>query len=166
MSYNAQIERLGLFAVVDLKGTQDALKNWIGQNLPEFPATPNSGTARDGLELYWIGADHWLLRAPLDREAKLIETLGISTAPADISAVLISDTLCFYSVRGPDSGQIMAIATPLDVSLQSLTGNGATYSEAFGLKALIICRPGGYELAVERSYGDMTEDCFTRINGA
>lgn len=165
MGYDARIERLDLFAVIDLKGTRTALVDWKGSHLPAFPEAPNTASTGDGLELYWIGVDHWLLRGPLDREEELLQTLDLASAPVDISAVRVSDTLAFFSIAGPDAGQILSIASPLDTALQSFPQNGVTYSDAFGLKALVIRRTDGYELAVERSYADMTQGYFARIKG-
>lgn len=165
MAYDAHIERLGHFAVIDLKGKGKALADWKGAHLPAFPDRPNTASSADGLDLCWIGIDHWLLRGPLDREDSLQQTIDPASAPPDISAILVSDTLAFFSIAGPDAEQILAIVSPLDAGAQSFPQNGVTYSEAFGLKALIMRRPEGFELAVERSYGDMTQNAFARIKG-
>jgi hypothetical protein len=42
--------------------------------------------------------------------------------------------------------------------------NGASYTKAFSLKAFVIRQEGGFDLAVERSFGDMLEDYLGRIN--
>ncbi len=165
MAYDVLIEKQGQYAIIDLKGTKQAIDDWKGPHLPAFPTAPNTASRGDGLELFWIGRDHWLLRAPLDREAALLQTFDPTTAPVDISAVLVSDTLAFFSITGPDAEQILSIASSLDTRPQSFAQNGVTYSEAFGLKALIIRCPDGYELAVERSYADMTREYLTRISG-
>ncbi|MCR9136101.1 MAG: sarcosine oxidase subunit gamma [Alphaproteobacteria bacterium] len=165
MGYHAHIERLDTSAIIDLKGRKDALVDWKGSDLPAIPERPNTATDANGLELYWIGNDHWLLRAPLDREEDILRTFDPGSAPHDVSAVLVSDTLVFFSITGPDAGQILSIVSPLDIALEAFTQNGVSYSEAFGLKALIIRRTEGYELAVERSYADMAQSYFTRIKG-
>lgn len=165
MGYDTHIERLDTSAIIDLKGSRNALIDWKGSDLPAFPDQPNTATNADGLELYWIGIDHWLLRAPLDREKDILQTFDLGSAPHDVSAVLVSDTLAFFAITGPDAGQILSIVSPLNVAMEVFPSNGVTYSEAFGLKALIIRRSDGFELAVERSYADMTQSYFTRIKG-
>ena len=45
----------------------------------------------------------------------------------------------------------MAIASPLDKA-QDISENGATFSELFGIRALILRQPDGFIVAVERSY--------------
>ena len=53
----------------------------------------------------------------------------------------------------------------VDLNVESFPENGTTYTEAFGLKALVCRCEGGYELSVERSFGDMLEDYLSRAIG-
>ncbi len=165
MSYDVTITRTGRAALVDLKGTREALADWLGKTAPPFPDSANSSSSADGRELYWIGDDHWLLRAPADQEEHLLAELAIDDAPDAVSAVVVSDTMDVFSISGRDADQIVAIASPLDIAATCFPENGVTYSAAFGLKALVLRRPDGFELAVERSYGDMVEDYLGRARG-
>ena len=61
---------------------------------------------------------------------------------------------------------LIAIASPLDVDLAQFPADGATFTEAFGQKALVMRRGDGFELAIERSYAPMLRDYFSRINPA
>lgn len=163
MNYNVQITRLGLSAVFDLKGRKEDLKKWISDPNLSFPDTPNTSVSQDGYELYWIGPEHWLLRTDLKREEALSALLKPAEAPVEISIVEVSDTLTFYDIEGPDAAVIMAIASPLDTHAAAFPKNGVSYTEAFGLKALVVRREDGFELAVERSFADMLGDYFDRV---
>ena len=162
MGYDANIQRLGPMALFDLKATQKALAAWCSKGLPDFPIRPNSATANGEVKMLFIGRDHWLIRAPLQHEPELTAALRPAEAPADISIVRISDTLTFFGITGPDAAQILQIASSLDVHPSAFAENGATFSEAFALKALIQRRPDGFCLAVEQSFGDMIEDYLNR----
>ncbi len=162
MAYAVEINRLALSALFDLKGAQPALGKWLGASAPPFPQAHNTASVHDDQELYWIGPDHWLFRAPLEREADLVHR----PVPDDASVVLISDTLAFTQISGEDAAQIISIACPLDIRPSSFRQNAVTYTEAFGLKALLIRRTVGFELAVERSFADLLEDHLTRARGA
>ena len=83
-------------------------------------------------------------------------------APANISIVKISDTLAFFEVVGVDADQIMAIACPMDLHPSVFGSNDVSYSEVFGLRALIMRRGDGFEFAVEQSFGTMIEDYLRR----
>ena len=165
MGYDVTIDRTGRTTLVDLKGTREATVAWLRYKAPPFPGRPNSSSEADGRELYWIGDNHCLLRAPAEQEDGLVADLDIDNAPDSISAVLVSDTLEWFSITGPDADQIIAIASPLDITTANFPDDGVIYSAAFGLKALVLRRPNGFELAVERSYGDMVEDYLGRACG-
>jgi len=166
MSYDVEIRELDLSAIFDLKGPMEHLKPRISGLAPAFPDRANTATRSGDMEFYWIGPDHWLLRGPIEGENELIATIDPSAASGDISIVLISDTLAFFSISGPDADQIMAIASPLDTHRSAFPANGATFTEAFGLKALVVRRDDGYDLGCDRSYGDMVADYLLRAVGA
>lgn len=73
MAYAVEINRLGASALFDLKGAQHLIGEWLGGSAPPFPAAPNTASAVGEQELYWVGPDHWLLRAPFEREAELLD---------------------------------------------------------------------------------------------
>ena len=160
MPYHAHITRIGGLALFDLKGPPDDLRHWASP-LPAFPDTVNTLTPGPP-ELLYIGRAHWLLRAPLADEAALETQLKPTQAPESISIVQISDTTCFFAITGPDADQILSIASSLDMHPTAFPATGATYSETFGLKALISRLHDGFLIGVEQSFGDMIEDYFTR----
>ncbi|EEE35762.1 hypothetical protein RKLH11_3363 [Rhodobacteraceae bacterium KLH11] len=162
MSYDVQIDRLGRVAVFDLKGTADAVGAWVKDILPAFPVRPNTRTEKNGVALCYIGRNHWLLRAARDAEERLEQRLKPTNCPADISIVRVSDTLTFFHVTGPDAADVMAIACPLDLHETVFPPDAVTYSEFFGLKALVTRCEGGFECAVEQSFGDMVADYLAR----
>ena len=162
MSYDVRVARPGLNSLFDLKGTPVAIGNWAGDALPELPGRANTRTEQDGVELYHIGRDHWIARAPLDREKALEAQLKPASCPADISIVRVSDTLAYFRITGPQAGEVMAIACPLDLHDAAFSVDAVTYSEVFGLKALVMRCEDGFEFAVEQSFADMVEDYLAR----
>ena len=162
MGYQVNIQRLEVNAVFDMQGQAAAIADWCENALPEFPEQPNTSSAKDGLSLYWIGPSRWLLRANSDREQELLSITKPDKAPAEISIVQISDTLQFFAIRGPDTEEVMSIASPLDHHLSAFPPNGVTYTDVFGVKGLLIRSQEGFEVGVERSFGDMIEDCLVR----
>jgi len=161
MAYDVTIARLPLQALFDLKGEAAAVQKWCGQVLPPPPERPNSFTVRAGRMLQWIGPDHWILRAEIGDEAALLAALRPDAAPSDVSVVLISDTLAFFAITGPDADHVMAVATPLD--LRTLAEDSVTATEAFQIKAYARRAPGGYELAFDCSYAAMIGEYLDRV---
>ena len=163
MFYSVQIRRLALCAVFDLKGSQADLTAWAGKAIPAFPVKRNSCLEIGHIAIYWIGAGHWLLRSSPEDENRLIEALRPDQAPPSISIVPVSDAYTFFALTGHDLVQLLAVATSLDSS-QPREGD-ATFTEAFGQKALLVMTRDGCELAVDRSYADMIETCLNRAIG-
>lgn len=162
MSYEVQFKRGELEALVDLQGSAQVITNWVEDGFPKFPTTANTASTEGDLSLYWVAPERWLLRAPINQEARLIEITRPDTAPLEISIVLVSDTLRFFHIEGPDAAQIIAIACPLDTHPSAFPSNGASYTEIFGVKGLLVRRSTGFDIAIESSYADMIEDYLQR----
>ena len=159
--YDVGVERLPLQTLFDLKEPRRALADWC-EDLPSFPRLANTAVSRDGVMLCWVGPERWLLRAELGRESGLLEALRPEEAPPGISVVCVSDTLAFFRVTGADADQVMAIACPLDLHASVFGADAVSWTEAFGQKALVMRCAGGFDLAVEQSFGAMVADYFDR----
>ena len=162
MRYDVIAKRLELSTLVDIKANRAELIGWLPETLPPLPDLPNTASRLNEINIFWISKEHWLIRALIEQETNLIEQLNLESVPQHISAVLISDTLTFFELSGPDADQIVSIASPLDFHETVFPENGVTYTEVFGLKALLIRTDSGFELAIDRSYADMLEDYLSR----
>ncbi|CAN0604777.1 unnamed protein product [Ectocarpus sp. 12 AP-2014] len=161
MPYSATITRLPTFALFDLKGAPETLAAWA-PSLPVSPKAPNTLTRHEGRELCFIGPNRHLLRADITEEDTLMETLRPSEAPPEISIVRVSDTLTFFRITGADAAQIMAIGCPLDTHETIFGEDAVSYTEFFGIRALLLRCEDGFDCAVELSFGDMIADYLAR----
>lgn len=166
MTYGATVTPLDLAALFDLKGEPDDFAGALESLDLTFPREANRASRAGERELYWIGPDHWLLRAPLAEELELQARLKDAVGAEHASVILVSDTLAGFALRGADARQILAIACPLDTDAAIFPFDGVTYSEAFGLKALVVRRDHGFDLFADRSFGPMLEDYFSRAIGS
>ena len=127
-----------------------------------FQTLSNRFSENNGVFLCHIGPDHWLLRAPLNREAALNAQLKPADAPADISVVRISDTQTFFRITGPEVAEVISIGCPMDVHKTAFPLNGVSFSEFFTVKALILRNTSGFDVAIEQSYANMIADYLNR----
>lgn len=163
MAYQATTRNLPQCAVIDLKGSADDIAPRLQSlGLP----TPVAGRAvRSGaMELLKAGPEHWLLLAPLDQEDRLLHALQANALAADSLVLGVSDLYQFFAIEGVDARQLVAVASPLDAGPVAFPADGATFTEAFGQRVLLLRRPQGFDLAVESSYASMFADYFSRIN--
>ena len=159
MPYDVTIKHLPPFALYDLKGPQKAVEKWGKLKLPDAPKRLNESK---GNTLCHIGPDHWLLRADLANEAALETQLRPAEAPANISIVRISDTQTFFRITGPDAAQVVSIGCPMDLHSGVFPDPAVSFTEFFTLKALILRCAGGFDVAVEQSFGKMVADYLFR----
>ena len=158
MGYDVKIERNLLHALFDLKGSVEDVSSYLKEHIGSIPVEPNSYVTYGNLRVLYLGINHWILLAPIDEEQKLLELLKPEFCPASISIVLISDTLKFFRINGVNADDIMAVASPLNLNADAFTNNSATFSEVFGLKALIMRHGDGYQFGIDQSFGDMLSD--------
>ena len=162
MPYDVQIDRLPIFALFDLKGPSGALAAWAGGALPTLPGAPNTLSRVEGAVLCHLGPERWLLRADIGAEPGLEAALRPGLAPPEISIVKVSDTLRFFRVTGADAAEVVSIGCPLDLHPRVYGADAVSYTEFFGLKAFVLRCDGGFEVAVEQSFGDMIADYLAR----
>jgi len=152
MSYNVKIVRENLSALFDLKGEKSEMREYLQNFYGPIPLTPNTCNSNGAWKLMYVGPKHWILKAPIDDE----------DTPKSLSIVLISDTLTFFSLSGEDASDIMSIATSMDLNPGIFGDDNATFSEVFGLKALISREENGFQFAVDQSFGNMVSDYLER----
>jgi len=163
MTYDVNIERKLLNALFDIKGSIRDVKSHLKEYIDSFPTEPNSYISQGNWKIFYVGPDHWILMAPILEEEHLLSSLRPQDCPNSISIVLISDTLSFFQINGPDAFDIMSIASTLNLNSDSFTSETATFSEIFGLKALIFQDGEGYQFAIDRSFGDMVSNYLDLI---
>lgn len=163
MGYQATIEKQGMWAIFDIKGDASAAAKRIAPLGLSLPASTNTAKAKDGQHLCWIGEDHWLLLAPAEMENELLERLDPRHSSLDCRIVHVSDAYTLFEVTGNHADDILAIASPLNTRQQNFPIGGATYTEFFGIRGLVLRWPDGYLTAVERSYADMITAYFDKI---
>ncbi len=143
-------------AVLDCKCSAAEFDRWIR---PAFPDTaPSSGgiTIVGTTEIIHVGREHWLVCAPLSEEANLIGRFRKLELPDSVSLVEVSDSLRFFSFGGSDLYERLSRMTSLDV--RNMHMPGATLTEAFGLKVLLVRRLDQFELGFDSSYARMIEE--------
>jgi len=163
MAYQATIEKQGLSTIFDIKGDASAVAKRLSQLGLTLPASANMSIEKDGQHLCWIGETHWLLLAPVEKEAQLLDSLAPHDPALDCRIVLVSDVYSFFSVRGDQADDILAIASPLDIRRINFPDNAASHTELFGIRGLVLRRQNGYSVAVERSYADMVSVYFNKV---
>ena len=160
MTYDVVLAKLPPKALFELQGDPKHLGDWVGVGMPEGM---NVAVWTQQGQIIRTGPKRWLLSGDLSGEAALFQTLRPSDCPPEISIVCISDTLAFWAISGPDAEHEVSIARPLDLHPSVFPDIGATFTEAFGQRALILRPPSGFELAMDRSYAVFVDEYLAHI---
>ena len=107
----------------------------LGLNLPK---DANTASTSNGQHLCWIGINHWILLAPIDQESQLLDRLTPNDPSPDCRIVHVSDAYNIFTVVGKQADEILAIASPLDTRQTRFADGGATYTEFYGIRALVV----------------------------
>ncbi len=163
MGYQATIKKQAMWAIFDIKGDVRVVAKRIADVGLSLPLSPNTAHSKKGQHLCWIGKNHWLLLAPVEMEDQLLKRLQPQNLAFDCRIVHVSDAYTLFTVTGDHADDILAIASPLNTRQKNFPNDGATFTEFFGIRGLVLRWPGGYLTAVERSYGDMITVYFDKI---
>lgn len=162
--YEARVRLLPTPTMIELLGSDaDVLPRLQSLGL-EAPA-PRRALQAHGLQLLRPAPEHWLLIAPPLEAQDLLSRLRAPALQADTLIVDVGDGWAHFAVAGAQAGVLLAIASPLDTHLRAFPADGATFTEAFGLRALVLRSVDGFQVAIERSHAPMVADWFVRLQG-
>ena len=115
MSYRVTLGDPARSSLIDLRAGAEgrsALESELGFELP----APSGLAAGDGsVVVFGLGPDEWLLRTPLPEEDEWLARLEAALSPCFASAVLVSDAYRTLHVTGPDTLDVLAQTTGVDL---------------------------------------------------
>ena len=111
-----------------------AVEAALGAALPR-PAGPASGNGT--VTVLGLGPDEWLVRVPPDEEEHWLERLEAAAAGSFAAAVLVSDAWSVFTVTGPDTLDVLAQSTGVDVHPSAFPTGHAVRAGFAGTSALI-----------------------------
>ena len=129
-------ERASLINLRARAQARAAIESELGFALPT-PSGPSTGNG-DTLT-FALGPDEWLLRTPLPDEDEWLRRLEAALAGRPASAVLVSDAYGVLQVAGPDSLQVLAQATGVNLDPETFPTGYATRA-AFAKVSAILHR--------------------------
>jgi len=164
MIYNCHIQALTPQAVIDIKGDPvDVLPRLQRLGLADPP--PLRAAVSGDLRVLRPSPNHWLILASLASEDALLEHLNTPEPAADTLTLSVSDAYQWFAINGPEAREVLSIGCPLDLDPKVFGPDGATFTEMFALKALLLAAADGFVVAADRSHGPLVVDWFARIQG-
>ena len=149
-------------AIVDCKCSESVFENWVAEAFPGY--VPSSGRIWIGgnTEIIHAAPEQWLVCAPIEEEADLLRAVRPDDNAAPMSLVEVSDAFRFFVVQGPDMLAQMSEMTSLNVRRMQVPS--ATFTEAYGLKAIVVRRADRFEVGFDSSYAAMIGDLLSSFD--
>ena len=162
--YDARVRLRPVPALIDLQGAaEDVLPRLRPLGLADPP--PLRRLQAGDRSVLRPAPGHWMLLSSADTPAALVRALCATPLSEDSLVVDVSDGWAHFDLQGPEAADLLGAACPLDTHPRAFAADGATFTEAFGLRALLLRTSTGFQLAVERSHGPMVADWFARLQG-
>ena len=137
MGYRAEVSAPGRPALISLRiGAEGrpAVERALGAALPR-PAGLASG---DGSAMvFGLGPDEWLARVSPDEESGWLARLEEAAVGSFSAVVVVSDAWRVFTVTGPDTLEVLAQATGVDVHPDAFPTNRAVRAAFARISALI-----------------------------
>ena len=137
MGYRVEVGGPVRPALVSLRvGTEGspAVEAALGVALPR----PVGFASRNGsVTVFGLGPDEWLVRVPPDEEEHWLERLEAAVAGSFGAAVVVSDAWSVFTVTGPDTLDVLAQSTGVDVHPSVFPAGRAVRAGFAGITALL-----------------------------
>ena len=139
MSYRIALDTPERVSLINLRARASgraAIESVLGFALPA-PSGLAAGGAR--VLAFGLGPDEWLLKTPLEEEDEWLCRLEDALAASFASAVLVSDAYRVLRIAGPDTLDVLAQATGVDLDPEAFPTGRATRA-AFAKTSAILHR--------------------------
>ena len=137
MSYRVTLSAPERASLINLRARREgrvALAAALGLGLP---APSGIAAVRDSIRVFGLGPDEWLLRTALQDEDEWLTRLEDALSSFPAGAVLVSDAYRVLQVVGPDTLDVLAQATGVDLDPGTFPTGRATQAGLAKVSAIL-----------------------------
>jgi len=121
-----------------------------------LPMVPNTLTDVNGITIYWLGPDEWLIVTPDDRRESVRHQLRAALAKLHVAVTDVSGGQTALQLHGRHVRDVLAKGCPIDLH-QRVFGLGQCAQRHLGKAPVLIGQieeQPYFELIIRRSFGD------------
>jgi len=165
MSYQVEISRLNDVALINLRGTEEAVSRFESVLELAFPRRANAVCAKEGIAVLSLAPDHWWVRTSLRNEEQTFKALSEAITTEHAAVTIVSDHFAGFSIVGTKALLVLRQGLSLDLrNLRSGQCTRGSFTRCGGTLHVIDERQH-YDLFVESSYADYARAWLTAANG-
>ena len=154
MTYQVEISRLNDVALINLRGTEEAVSRFESVLELAFPRRANAVCAKEGIAVLSLAPDHWWVRTSLRNEEQTFKALSEAITTEHAAVTIVSDHFSGFSIVGSEALLVLRQAMRLDFR-DLATGHctRGSFARCGGTLQVVDARRH-YDLFVESSYAD------------
>ena len=134
--YDVDIKELKPFGLINVRGDEDARLSFSKILNADLLMRHGQIERQDGVVVFRIGPDEWIVRVTDGDERKLAERLNKAVAAEHAAVTIVSDAYRIFKVIGRDIHMILSQATGLDLSDDAFGPGSATVGQFAKTRAL------------------------------
>ena len=121
-----------------------------------LPVAANTATVGGDKQLFWLGPDEWLLKAPGGQGDALEAALRSALAGQHFSVVAMGSGSTTLSLQGAAAADLLSRGCPLDLHARSFPAGSLAQSHIAKANVVIYCLQAeqNYEITVRRSFAE------------
>ena len=121
-----------------------------------LPVQANTASVGHGRQLFWLGPDEWLLKAPAGAGEALEADLRAALAGKHFSVVAVGGGNTTLSLQGPAAADLLSRGCPLDLHARSFPDGSLAQSHISKANVVLYCLQAeqNYEVTVRRSFAE------------
>ena len=115
MPYDVEVTEQPMYAVLNLRGGDDAraaFSKALGVDLKDQVSTV---TSKGNMHVFTVGPDEWMVTAPSSEEERLESKLRAVVEGMFAAVTIVSDMNKVYRIFGPEARDLLAQATSIDL---------------------------------------------------
>lgn len=121
-----------------------------------LPVRANSASLGGDKQLFWLGPDEWLLKAPGGQGAALEAALRSALAGQHVSVVAMGAGSTTLSLQGDAAADLLSRGCPLDLHARAFPDGSLAQSHIAKANVVLYCHQAEqhYEITVRRSFAE------------
>jgi len=127
-----------------------------------LPVAANTVAVTDGVTVFWLGPDEWLIHCKLTDTDAWLQQLRARLTGMHYAATEVTDYFTVLELRGEQAAEVLARGCPLDLHPRAFPA-GACAQTRFGNATVLLHKPAAVDNTVNNTVDNTVDSTVFRI---
>jgi len=127
-----------------------------------LPVAANTVAVTDGVTVFWLGPDEWLIHCKLTDTDAWLQQLRARLTGMHFAATEVTDYFTVLELRGEQAAEVLARGCPLDLHPRAFPA-GACAQTRFGNATVLLHQPAAVDNTVTNTVTNTVDSTVFRI---